>query len=58
VIGQILQFVPTINFDNTTTDVSLFETTIRYLGGMLAGEQALAYCLVKHVLTLSKGTIC
>lgn len=36
-INQILEFIPTINFDNTTTDVSLFETTIRYLGGMLAG---------------------
>jgi mannosyl-oligosaccharide alpha-1,2-mannosidase len=38
VVGQILAYVPTINFDNTTDSVSLFETTIRYLGGLLAGE--------------------
>lgn len=24
--------------DNTTTEVSLFETTIRYLGGLLSGK--------------------
>lgn len=38
VVKQILKFVPTINFDNTTTEISLFETTIRYLGGLLSGE--------------------
>ena len=37
VIDELLDFVPTINFDNTTTEVSLFETTIRYLGGLLSG---------------------
>ena len=37
-INQILEFIPTINFDNTDTEVSLFETTIRYLGGLLSGE--------------------
>ncbi|KAK3941603.1 glycoside hydrolase [Diplogelasinospora grovesii] len=36
VVNEILKFVPTINFDNTTTDISLFETTIRYLGGLLS----------------------
>jgi mannosyl-oligosaccharide alpha-1,2-mannosidase len=30
--------VPTINFSNTSTEISLFETTIRYLGGLLSGE--------------------
>jgi mannosyl-oligosaccharide alpha-1,2-mannosidase len=38
VVRQILEFIPEINFDNTTTEVSLFETTIRYLGGLLSGR--------------------
>jgi mannosyl-oligosaccharide alpha-1,2-mannosidase len=38
VVKQILDFVPTINFSNTSTEISLFETTIRYLGGLLSGE--------------------
>lgn len=38
IVGQILDFVPKINFDVTTTEVSLFETTIRYLGGLVSGE--------------------
>lgn len=38
IVGQILEFVPTINFDVTSTEVSVFETTIRYLGGLLSGE--------------------
>lgn len=41
VVSEILQYIPTINF-NTTADptitLSLFETTIRYLGGLLAGK--------------------
>lgn len=38
VVDQILEYVPVINFDKTTTEVSLFETTIRYLGGLLSGK--------------------
>lgn len=38
VVKQILDFIPTINFDKTDDDISLFETTIRYLGGLLSGE--------------------
>jgi mannosyl-oligosaccharide alpha-1,2-mannosidase len=38
IVDQILKFVPTINFSKTSTEVSLFETTIRYLGGLLSGE--------------------
>ncbi|KAI3553214.1 glycosyl hydrolase family 47 [Colletotrichum abscissum] len=41
VVGQILDFIPTINFNVTDSEVSLFETTIRYLGGMLAGHDLL-----------------
>lgn len=39
IVDTILNFIPTIDFDYTNTSVSLFETTIRYLGGMLAGRQ-------------------
>ncbi|KAL1873107.1 hypothetical protein VTK73DRAFT_1112 [Phialemonium thermophilum] len=41
VVNQILKFVPTINFDNTTSEISLFETTIRYLGGLLSAYDLL-----------------
>ena len=37
IVDTILEYIPTINFDKTTDQVSLFETTIRYLGGMLSG---------------------
>jgi mannosyl-oligosaccharide alpha-1,2-mannosidase len=39
VVNQILDYIPTINFDQTSDQISLFETTIRYLGGLLAGER-------------------
>tara|TARA_R110002060_G_scaffold13502_6_gene19119 strand:+ start:310 stop:552 length:243 start_codon:yes stop_codon:yes gene_type:complete len=38
IVDTILEFIPTINFDETADQVSLFETTIRYLGGMLSGK--------------------
>ena len=43
VASRILEFIPTIDYTTTrTTDsVSLFETTIRYLGGMLSGYDLL-----------------
>lgn len=39
VVLQILEYVPTIDFSVSYNDtaVSLFETTIRYLGGLLSG---------------------
>ncbi|PVH83057.1 glycoside hydrolase family 47 protein [Cadophora sp. DSE1049] len=37
IVDTILEFIPTIDFDKTADQVSLFETTIRYLGGMLSG---------------------
>lgn len=36
-VAEILDYIPQINFDNTTSGVSLFETTIRYLGGLISG---------------------
>ncbi|RYP18007.1 hypothetical protein DL767_009926 [Monosporascus sp. MG133] len=44
VVDQILEFVPTINFDLTAPGqeaVSVFETTIRYLGGLLSAYDLL-----------------
>jgi hypothetical protein len=38
IVDTILEYIPTINYDATSSDVSLFETTIRYLGGMLSGD--------------------
>jgi mannosyl-oligosaccharide alpha-1,2-mannosidase len=40
-VNQILDHIPTINWGVTDDDVSLFETTIRYLGGMLSGYDLL-----------------
>jgi mannosyl-oligosaccharide alpha-1,2-mannosidase len=37
IVNQIVSFVPTVDFSKTEQTVSLFETTIRYLGGMLSG---------------------
>lgn len=44
VINTILNYIPTINFDRTAPEspqVNLFETTIRYLGGLLSGYDLL-----------------
>lgn len=39
-VNQILEFVPTIDFTTTAKSgesISLFETNIRYFGGLLSG---------------------
>lgn len=41
VVSQILTYVPTIDFTRTSTEISLFETTIRYLGGLLSAYDLL-----------------
>lgn len=41
VVNQILDYIPTIDYSKTNQMVSLFETTIRYLGGMLSGYDLL-----------------
>lgn len=38
IVDVILDWIPTIDFDNTDSEISLFETTIRYVGGLLAGK--------------------
>lgn len=42
-VNQILEFVPTIDFTTTAEpgDISLFETNIRYFGGLLSGYDLL-----------------
>jgi len=40
-VNDILTHIEKINWASTATGVSLFETTIRYLGGMLAGYDLL-----------------
>ncbi|MBE3048090.1 glycoside hydrolase family 47 protein [Candidatus Bathyarchaeota archaeon] len=37
IVEDILVYIQTIDFGTTATEISLFETTIRYLGGMLSG---------------------
>lgn len=44
VVNTILEFIPTIDFGQTaadSTEISLFETTIRYIGGLLSGYDLL-----------------
>lgn len=43
IVNEIVDYIPTIDFSQTPTDgtISLFETTIRYLGGLLAGYDLL-----------------
>lgn len=44
IINQIIAYVPTIDWSVSYQDeaVSLFETTIRYLGGLLSGYDLLS----------------
>ena len=41
IVNEIIDYIPNIDFSVTSEQVSLFETTIRYLGGMLAGYDLL-----------------
>ena len=41
IVGDVLKNVGKINFAVTQTDVNLFETTIRYLGGLISGFELL-----------------
>src|ERR1700761_8942306 len=43
IVNEIIRYVPTIDWSESYDDeaVSLFETTIRYLGGMLSGYDLL-----------------
>ncbi len=41
IVNDILNYIATIDYTTTATGVSLFETTIRYLAGMLSGYDLL-----------------
>ncbi|KAF2092100.1 glycoside hydrolase family 47 protein [Saccharata proteae CBS 121410] len=41
IVKQIIDYIPTIDYTYTPDQVSLFETTIRYVGGMLSGYDLL-----------------
>lgn len=53
VVSQILDFVPEIDFSVSFNDtvVSVFETTIRYLGGLLSGTKS----RLSRALALDRG---
>lgn len=42
IVNQIIEYIPSINWSTTPSEVSLFETTIRYLGGMISGYDFLS----------------
>ncbi|KAF1832195.1 mannosyl-oligosaccharide 1,2-alpha-mannosidase precursor [Decorospora gaudefroyi] len=48
-VHQMLTYIPTINWTSTDSTVSLFETTIRYLGGLLSAYDLLTGPLVHLV---------
>ena len=41
IVADIIDYIQTIDYTTTATEVSLFETTIRYLAGMLSGYDLL-----------------
>jgi mannosyl-oligosaccharide alpha-1,2-mannosidase len=41
IVEDIIGYIPYINWSRTTDSVSLFETTIRYLGGLLSAHDLL-----------------
>ena len=53
IVTDILDYIATIDYTSTTTEVSLFETTIRYLGGMLSGYDLLKGPLAQLVTNSS-----
>jgi hypothetical protein len=59
IVNTILEFIPTIDFDKASGHVSLFETTIRYIGGMLSGEGShmISFCTDLSRLRLSQRPV-
>jgi mannosyl-oligosaccharide alpha-1,2-mannosidase len=54
IVDTIVEFIPTIDFDVTDSEISLFETTIRYIGGMLSGKKL--YHMSEANIDISKAT--
>ncbi|KAH8897012.1 glycoside hydrolase [Thozetella sp. PMI_491] len=55
VVDTILSYVPTIDFDHSKGDISLFETTIRYLGGLVSAYDLLTGPLKCHLNDTSRA---
>ncbi|KAK4166445.1 glycoside hydrolase family 47 protein [Cladorrhinum sp. PSN259] len=49
VVDQLLDYIPKIDFNTTDTEVSLFETTIRYLGGLLSAYDLITGPLSEYI---------
>lgn len=57
IVAQILAYVPTIDFTTTAVeneDISLFETNIRYLGGLISGMLLVEMPWEPLILTTSR----
>jgi hypothetical protein len=54
IVDTIVEFIPTIDFNVTNSEISLFETTIRYVGGMLSGKTR--YHMKEANTDISKAT--
>lgn len=52
IVDQMLEYIPTIDFSTTEKPdetVSLFESTIRYLGGLVSGRCRIIESCVRNV---------
>lgn len=47
IVDEIIEWIPSINYNSSDKELSVFETTIRYLAGMLSG-----YDLLKGPLSM------
>lgn len=41
IVDEIIEWIPSIDYNSSSTELSVFETTIRYLAGMLSGYDLL-----------------
>lgn len=56
IVNIILDFIPTVDFTTTRKEnetISLFESTIRYIGGLLSGRLQLRTVVNSKLLTTS-----
>lgn len=58
IVTQITDYIPTIDYSTSVPGitVSLFETTIRYIGGMLSGYDLLTGPLKSSTISVSNAS--
>lgn len=56
VVDQILDHLANVDFTNTNSSVSVFETTIRYLAGMISGYDLLNDEALSHLASKVDNT--